>query len=143
MELTADDDRSRVDRDWLWRMLSTEAYWNRWRTREQVEAQLDGAWRVVGVYDSASGGQVGYARAVSDGFSDAYLADVIVAPEARQQGAGKLIVRTMIDDGPGAQFRWTLFTSDAHGLYAQFGFGPPDSTAMVRPRSRPAEPLGE
>ena len=45
----------------------------------------------------------------------------------------------MIDDGPGAQFRWTLFTGDAHGLYAQFGFGAPDSTAMVRPRSQPID----
>jgi hypothetical protein len=31
--------------------------------------------------------------------------------------------------------RWTLFTSDAHGLYAQFGFTAPDATAMVRPAS--------
>lgn len=138
MGLVADDHPSRVDRDWLWRMLSTEAYWSRWRTREQVEAQLDGAWRVIGVYDDESGAQVGYARAVSDGVSDAYLADVIVAPEARGRGAGKLLVKAMVDDGPGAQFRWTLFTGDAHGLYAQFGFAAPDAKAMVRPSSRPA-----
>lgn len=140
MGLVADDDKSRLDRDWIWRMLSSEAYWSRWRTREDVEAQLDGAWRVVGVYDSESGAQVGYARAVSDGVSDAYLADVIVAPDARGRGAGKLIVQTMIDDGPGAAFRWTLFTSDAHGLYAQYGFAAPDSTAMVRPRVLPTSP---
>ena len=139
MGLIADDEPSRIDRDWVWRMLSTEAYWNRWRTRAQIETQLDGAWRVVGVYDDETGTQLGYARAVSDGVSDAYLADVIVAPEARGRGAGKLLVRAMIDDGPGAQFRWTLFTGDAHGLYAQFGFGAPDSTAMVRPRSRPID----
>jgi len=138
MGLVADDDPARVDRDWLWRMLSTEAYWHRWRSRAQIEAQLDGAWRIVGVYDEDSGAQLGFARAVSDGVNDAYLADVIVAPEARGHGAGKLLVRAMIDDGPGAEFRWTLFTGDAHGLYAQFGFGAPDSTAMVRPGSRTA-----
>jgi GNAT superfamily N-acetyltransferase len=140
MGLVADDDQTRVDRDWLWRMLSTEAYWHRWRSRAQIEAQLEGAWRIVGVYDEDSGAQLGFARAVSDGVNDAYLADVIVAPEARGQGAGKLLVRAMIDDGPGAEFRWTLFTGDAHGLYAQFGFGSPDSTAMVRPGSRPTPP---
>ena len=118
-------------------MLSTEAYWLRWRTRAQVEAQLDGAWRVVGVYDEETGAQIGFARAVSDGVNDAYLADVIVAPESRGRGAGKLLMRAMIDDGPGAEFRWTLFTSDAHGLYEQYGFGVPDSRAMVRPSSRP------
>jgi GNAT superfamily N-acetyltransferase len=134
----ADDDHSRVDRDWLWRMLSTEVYWHRWRTREQVEAQLDGAWRIVGVYDVETGAQVGYARAVSDGVNDAYLADVIVAPEVRGRGVGKQLVKTIVEDGPGARFRWTLFTADAHGLYAQFGFGAPDSTTMVRPGSPPA-----
>ena len=55
-------------------------------------------------------------------------------PRLLQQGddLGKRIVRLMIDDGPGRDFRWTLFTKDAHGLYEQFGFGAPDSNAMVR-----------
>lgn len=96
---------------------------------------MDNAWRVVGVYDLA-GHQVGYARAVSDGVSDAYLADVIVDPGHRGQGIGKLLMKAMVDDGPGAEFRWTLFTDDAHRLYAQFGFAAPDHRAMVRPSSR-------
>jgi GNAT superfamily N-acetyltransferase len=119
-------------------MLSTEAYWHRWRTRGDVEAQMDGAWRVIGAFDSASGSQVGYARALSDGISDAYLADVIVDPAHRGRGLGKLLIKEMIDDGPGAGFRWTLFTDDAHGLYAQFGFAAPDHRAMVRPSTRAA-----
>lgn len=57
----------RIDRDWVWRMLSEEAYWQRWRTREELEAQLDGAWRLVGVYETAGCVQVGFARALSDG----------------------------------------------------------------------------
>lgn len=130
MELSAD--LSRVDRDWVWRMLSTQAYWGLWRTRADIEAQLDSAWRVIGAYDS-DGAQVGFARAVSDGVGFAYLADVIVEPTQRGSGIGKQLVRAMIDDGPGAGFRWTLFTKDAHGLYEQFGFVAPDATAMVRP----------
>ena len=96
--------------------------------------------RVVGVYDGATGRQVGFARAVSDGVNDAYLADVVVDPADRGRGVGTLLVRTMIDDGPGARFRWTLFTDDAHGLYAKFGFETPDRTAMVRPGARRLAP---
>lgn len=121
----------------MWKVLSTEVYWHRWRTRAQVDAQLDGAWRLVGVYDDVTGAQLGFARAVSDGVNDAFLADVIVDSKARGRGAGKLVVQAMIDDGPGADFRWTLFTGDAHGLYEQFGFTAPDATAMVRPSKRP------
>jgi GNAT superfamily N-acetyltransferase len=126
-----DDDPARVDRDAVWRFLSTAAYWGRWRSRTDFDAQIDGAWRVVGAYDD-SGATVGFARAVSDGVAFAYLADVYVDPGARGHGLGKALVRLMIDDGPGRDFRWTLFTADAHSLYAQFGFTAPDTTAMVR-----------
>jgi hypothetical protein len=40
----------------------------------------------------------------------------------------------MIDRGPGASFRWTLHTADAHGLYRQYGFAAPDETYLERPR---------
>jgi GNAT superfamily N-acetyltransferase len=128
------DDPARLDRDVIWRLLSTEAYWARWRTRDDVERQIDSAWRVVGAY--VEGRQVGFARAVSDGVDFAYLADVIVDPGHRAAGLGRRILTTMIDDGPGAGFRWTLFTRDAHGLYRDYGFLEPDATAMVRPSAQ-------
>ncbi|GGS41052.1 GNAT family N-acetyltransferase [Actinokineospora fastidiosa] len=128
-----DDDPGRIDADAVWAYLSTDAYWGRWRTRAQFDAQLRGAWRVVGVYESATGAQVGFARAVSDGVALAYLADVFVLEHARGRGLGKALVRRMIDDGPGARFRWLLHTNDAHGLYKGFGFTGPDDTYLERP----------
>ncbi|MEU4669426.1 GNAT family N-acetyltransferase [Amycolatopsis sp. NPDC023774] len=118
-----DDDPSRLDLDVLWKFLSTEAYWGRWRTRDQVEAAVAGSWRVVGAYERGTGRQVGFARGISDGVTSAYLADVFVVEDARGSGLGKEIVREMIDNGPGAGMRWMLHTADAHGLYRQFGFG--------------------
>jgi GNAT superfamily N-acetyltransferase len=129
-----DDDAGRVDADAVWAFLSTDAYWGRFRTRADFDAQLASAWRVVGVYETATGRQVGFARAVSDGVAFAYLADVFLLPEARGTGLGKELVATMIDRGPGAGFRWTLHTADAHGLYSKFGFAEPDSMYMERPR---------
>ncbi len=126
-----DDDASRVDADTVWEFVS-QAYWNRGRTRAQFEAQLASAWRVVGVY-GADGRQVGFARAVSDGVFFAYLADVFVLPGARGAGLGKELVATMIDRGPGASFRWTLHTADAHDLYRKFGFTEPGAISMERP----------
>lgn len=133
MNYTLDDNPLRLDRDAIWTFLSTEAYWHRWRTRDDIETQIDGAWRVVGAYDDETGAQVGFARAISDGVCDAYLADVFVEPDHRGHGLGKKLVSTMIDDGPGAHFRWYLFTNHAHLLYSQFDFEAPSETAMVRP----------
>jgi GNAT superfamily N-acetyltransferase len=128
-----DDDPRRVDRDAVWAFLSQEAYWGRWRSRADLEHQLDSAWRVVGAYQTGSGRMAGFARALSDGVGYAYLADVFVVADARGQGLGTALVETMIDRGPGAGFRWCLHTSDAHGLYQKFGFTHPDRSYLERP----------
>ncbi|QKJ19753.1 GNAT family N-acetyltransferase [Microbacterium hominis] len=133
MDYELDDDPARIQREVVWQWLSTEAYWGRWRTRADIDTQLRTAWRVVGAYRPDTGAQVGFARAVSDGVAFAYLADVFVIDEHRGHGLGTGIVRRMIDEGPGARMRWTLFTGDAHGMYRRFGFAEPDATAMVRP----------
>ena len=133
MDVKYDDDPRRIQRDLVRHWLRTEAYWGRWRGDADIDAAIDGSWRVVGAYRVDTEALVGFARAVSDGAGFAYLADVFVVPEAQHQGIGTGLVRAMIDDGPGAAFRWVLFTNDAHGLYREFGFGTPDATAMVRP----------
>ena len=134
--LEIDDDPTRLDRAAIWAFLSTEAYWGRWRTPEDLDRQIDGAWRVVGAY--VDGAQVGFARAISDGVSLAYLADVYVLTEHRGRGVAQALVARMIDEGPGAGFRWLLHTEDAHDLYRRFGFSDPDRTMLERPaRPRP------
>jgi GNAT superfamily N-acetyltransferase len=129
-----DDDPTRLDLDAICDYLSTEVYWARWRPLDVIREQIRTAWRVVGAY-AADGTQVGFARAFSDGFAIAYLADVYVLDAHRGHGLGKRIVARMIDDGPGAKFRWMLHTSDAHGLYRQFGFADPNPTYLERPSS--------
>lgn len=138
MEFEISTDRARVDRDWLWETLVANAYWGKWRTRSMFEDQMDRAWRVVGAYDRA-GRMRGFARAESDGVSQAYLADVYVDESARGNGLGRELVRTMIDEGPGRDFRWMLHTEDAHGLYAEFGFAPPGPDYMERPTRLPRQ----
>ena len=126
-----DDDPGRVDADAAVAFLTTQAYWGRWRGAADIKGQIATAWRVVGAYDQA-GAMVGFARAFTDGGA-AYLADVYVLPGRRGAGLGKAVVRMMIEDGPGAGFRWMLHTSDAHGLYRQFGFAQPTGGYLERP----------
>ena len=125
-----DDDPARVDVDAVHRFLTNEAYWAKGRSRETVERLVREAARVVGVY--RDGKQVGFARAVTDGVSVAYLADVYVLPEHRGRGLGKELVREMVERGPYAHVRWLLHTRDAHSIYEQAGFGPPGERLMER-----------
>jgi GNAT superfamily N-acetyltransferase len=131
-----DADPSRIDREVVWRFMSEQAYWGKWRDRDVLDRQIDASWRTVGCYDRA-GSMVGFARAISDGISLAYLADVFVLPEHRGRGLGVALVKAMIDDGPGAHFRWMLHTGDAHGVYAKAGCGAPDATFLHRPGGAP------
>jgi N-acetyltransferase len=136
-----DDDPARIDTDAAAAFLTTSVYWATWRTTADVKAQLASAWRLVGAYD-ADGQMVGLARAFSDE-ATAYLADVYVQPDHQGVGLGKALTRVMIEEGPGAGYRWMLHTSDAHGLYRQFGFAAPDGRYMERPRDKTstADPL--
>ena len=126
-----DDDRDRIDVDAVHGFLSEHAYWALGRPRERQERLVRESARVLGLY--RAGEQVGFARAVSDGNSIAYLADVYVLPEHRGRGLGLELVREMVDSGPFAHVRWILHTEDGHGLYAKLGFGPPGPKVMERP----------
>jgi GNAT superfamily N-acetyltransferase len=127
-----DDDPARVDVAELHRFLSTEAYWAIGRSRATVERLLREASRVVGLY--LNDRQVGFARAVSDGVSFAYLADVYVLPELRGRGLGLELVRETVENGPFAGVTWLLHTTDAHGLYERLGFAVPSAKVLERRR---------
>jgi GNAT superfamily N-acetyltransferase len=129
-----DDDRERIDVEAVHDFVSNHSYWAPGRAREEQERLVREAQRVVGVYHE--GRQVGFARAVSDGASVTYLADVYVLPEYRGRGLGVELIREMVENGPYADKRWILHTADAHALYEKFGFGPPSERVMERPRPR-------
>jgi ribosomal protein S18 acetylase RimI-like enzyme len=125
-----DDDPARVDVAELHRFLSTEAYWAEGRRRETVEHLVRVSQRVVGLYRGAR--LVGFCRAVTDGITVVYLADVYVLPEFRGRGLGVELVREMIENGPYADRKWILHTENAHSLYEKFGFAAPSYKVLER-----------
>lgn len=138
-----DDDPGRIDLQAVYAFISGQSYWGRGRTRELVRRAVEGSQRVVGLY--LAGEQVGFARAVTDGATVAYLADVYVLEPYRGRGLGVEMVREMIEGGEGsspAETHWLLHTADAAGLYARLGFveGPVRYPLMERPRGYDSSP---
>jgi ribosomal protein S18 acetylase RimI-like enzyme len=135
-----DDDPRRVDVDAVHAFISTESYWGLGRAREPVVRALTGSARVLGLY--RDGEQVGFARAISDGTTLAYLADVYVLGPYRGRGLGLELVREIVENSFG-EVRWMLNTADAQGLYEKLGFseGKPPYPQMERAprRAAPAE----
>ncbi|WMJ69843.1 GNAT family N-acetyltransferase [Stenotrophomonas sp. 24(2023)] len=104
--------------------LSTQAYWSPGIGRDVVERAISGSL-CFGAYLETLG-QVAFARVITDGATFAYLADVFVLPEHRGQGYSKQLVQAIMAH-PQLQGlrRFMLATSDAHRLYAGFGFSAP------------------
>ena len=126
-----DDDPSSVDRAAVHEYLSAEAYWALGRPRGVLDQLIDSAARVGSLFD-VDGAQVGFARAVSDGHTVSYLADVYVLAGHRGQGLGLELVRFVVDDPVLADTKWLLHTRDMHRLYAKVGFTPPSERVMER-----------
>jgi N-acetylglutamate synthase-like GNAT family acetyltransferase len=109
--------------------LSQESYWAKNITLQTVEAALRASF-CIGVFDDES--QVGFARLVTDYATFAYLADVYILSAYRGNGLSKMLMKYLMD------IPWTkdlrrimLVTSDAHGLYKQFGFDAPNNPGFI------------
>lgn len=121
-DMLISDDRAMLDRALIHRFLSERSYWALDVPREVVERSIEHSL-CFGVY--RAGKQVGFARAVTDFATFAWLADVFILEEERGKGLSKKLVAA-IQAHPRLQNlrRFMLGTRDAQGLYAQFGFEP-------------------
>jgi GNAT superfamily N-acetyltransferase len=130
-----DEDPARLDVDAIHSFISELSYWGRGRSRERVVATIEGSRRVVGLY--LDGEQVGFARAVSDGVTVAYLADVYVLEAHRGRGLGLELVREIVEGDGAPDVHWLLHTADAEGLYERLGFRSGPARYPLMERARP------
>lgn len=113
-------DKALLDLNAIYDYLSKESYWSQNIPFDIVEKSIAGSL-CFGVYEDDK--QIGFARVVTDGAIFAYLGDVYILEAYRGKGLSKFLMRTILahPDLQGLR-RFLLVTSDAHGLYRQFGF---------------------
>jgi len=115
-------EESKMDTKYIHEFLSTKSYWAEGIPIDTVEKSIRGSL-CFGVFSNER--QVGFARAITDKATFAWLADVFIDDRYRGQGLGKWLMEVIIshEDLKGLR-RIMLGTKDAHGLYAQYGFIP-------------------
>jgi GNAT superfamily N-acetyltransferase len=128
-------DRTRLDVPMIYRYLSEQSTWAVGISRDIVERAIDNSLCFGGYVDNR---QVAFARVVTDYATNANMVDVFVLPEYRGRGYGKQLVQAILDH-PSLQGlrRFTLATTDAHGLYERFGFRPPAKPETLMERYFP------
>ncbi|QNF33149.1 GNAT family N-acetyltransferase [Adhaeribacter swui] len=117
---TISTDPGKLDINVIHRYLTEESYWAQQISRELVEKSIRHSFN-FGVYQQHE--QVGFARVVTDYATFALLCDVFILPAYRGQGLSKWLVEVIVAH-PELQGlrRFSLYTKDAHSLYAPFGF---------------------
>ncbi|MCG9787079.1 GNAT family N-acetyltransferase [Vibrio mediterranei] len=113
------------------------SYWAKGIPLDVVEKSIEHSL-CFGVY-AASNEQVGFARMITDRATFAYLSDVFVVDKAKGEGLGKQLIKA-IDEHPELQGlrRIMLATSDAHGLYRQFGYQEVSNPQILMQKWNPA-----
>lgn len=117
--ITISTDKSKLQIDVIHQFLTT-TYWAKGRTLDAVKKAIDHCL-CFGVYLEEK--QIGFARVCTDYTIFAYLMDVFILSEFRGKGYSKQLMKA-INEEPKLQSCkvWMLKTSDAHGLYKQFGY---------------------
>jgi GNAT superfamily N-acetyltransferase len=130
-------DPGRLDREAIWGFLRT-AYWSPNVPRAVVERSIENSL-AFGLYAPDSD-QAGFARAITDRATFAWIADLFVFEQHRGKGLGVWLVETVLSH-PHVQpvRKVTLATADAHGLYERFGFAPADPERLMQRSGPPLE----
>lgn len=114
-------DKNKLQVAYIHHYLSEDSYWVQNIPIEIVQRSIDNSL-CFGIYYGEQ--QVGFARVITDEATFGYLADVFVDEAHRGKNLSKQLMAFIMEhESLQGLRRLMLATLDAHGLYAQFGFG--------------------
>jgi len=117
--ITISTDKSKLQMEVIHKFL-TKAYWAKGRTIEEVKKSIEHCLCFGAYLDEK---QIGFARIATDFTVFAYILDVFILPEYQGNGYSKQLMKAINEEPQLKSCKvWMLKTSDAHGLYKQFGY---------------------
>ena len=120
-----------VDLDQLTVLFNSVGWERRTADRERLAQLVRGSMYVVSAWDDDR--LVGFARAISDGASNAYISTVAVLPEYQKRGIGREIIQRLVTGRDHLQF--VLHANEnAYPFYLHLdaGFEPFDNVLVRR-----------
>src|SRR4051812_24915624 len=110
-EFTLSTDPARLDWEGIYQFLS-HSYWAVNRPRDMIEKSIRNSL-CFGIYEASK--QIGFARAVTDYATFAYLADVFILEPYRGRGLARWLIASILSHPELKTLRrWSLATRDAH-----------------------------
>ena len=115
---TVSDDITKLDIKMIHDFL-TNCYWAKGRTQDVVVESIQNSF-ALGLYHNEQ--QIGFARAITDYSTFAYLCDVFVLEEYRRKHLGHFLMECLFNHPKLSAVKWLLKTTDAKSLYQDFNF---------------------
>ncbi|MDG6225655.1 MAG: GNAT family N-acetyltransferase [Candidatus Thermoplasmatota archaeon] len=108
-------------------------WWKEGYDPSGIPRMLEGSFRFVVAVERSSGRAVGMGRVISDGHSDGYIQDVVVAWGLRGKGLGRSIVRALLDLCLEAGLVWIGLIAEkgSSAFYRDMGFDTFDGEPML------------
>jgi len=126
------DDPNQLDVEAIHSFL-TRSYWAEGRKKEVVEQSIRNSF-ALGLYKD--GKQIGFARAITDFATFAYLCDVFVLPEFQKQKLGHFLMECLFQHPKVSSLKWLLKTTYSQSLYRDFDFNDVESAFGWMSRDR-------
>jgi aralkylamine N-acetyltransferase len=101
-------------------------WWKDGMDRSRLGELIRGSFLFAVAIDISTRKSVGMGRVISDGISDAYIQDLVVLPEWRGRGVGRMILAALLDECRARKISWTALIAEpgTSGFYGTLGFKP-------------------
>ncbi len=112
--------------------LLSQSYWAKERPLEVIKKSIEQSISFA-VFDTEEDKIIAFARVVTDYATMYYICDVIVDEKHRGNGLGKMLIDRIVNKDDRLRGKYgMLLTSDAQGLYSQFGFKEYEQSCMCK-----------
>jgi ribosomal protein S18 acetylase RimI-like enzyme len=116
-----------IDLDQLAALMRSAGWTERVNDRTRLAQQVTGSRYVVSAWNGER--LVGFARALSDGATNAYVSTVVVLPEYQGKGIGREMMTRLLAGKDGIRFVLHAARPEVKGFYEKLGFS--EATDMM------------
>ena len=101
-------------------------WWKEDMDKSRLGELIRGSFLFAVAIDISTRKSIGMGRVISDGISDAYIQDLVVLPEWRGMGVGRMILSLLLDECRMRKISWTALIAQpgTSGFYGSLGFAP-------------------
>jgi ribosomal protein S18 acetylase RimI-like enzyme len=78
-------------------LYKSAGWWKNYYDSSKIDFMIKGSFAFAVAVEKNLDKAIGMGRVISDGVSDAYIQDIVVLPEFRDVGIGKMLVKTLLD----------------------------------------------